>query len=62
MVSFVVNKKGEITEVEAKNDIGGGCKEEAERVIKNAPKWNPAKQREKTVKVRLNIPIIFQLD
>ncbi len=62
VVSFTVDKKGEITEVKAKNDIGGGCKEEAERVIKNSPKWNPAKQRGKTVKVRMNIPIIFKLD
>lgn len=62
MVSFVVDKKGEIIDVEAKNDIGGGCKEEAERVIKNCPKWNPAKQRGKTVKVRMNIPIIFKLE
>jgi protein TonB len=61
-VSFIINKKGEITEVEAKNDIGGGCKEEAERVIKNAPKWKPAKQRGKTVKTRLTIPIVFKLD
>ncbi|WP_375561741.1 energy transducer TonB [Bernardetia sp. OM2101] len=61
IVSFVVNKKGEITEVEAKNDIGGGCKEETERVIKNSPKWNPARQRGKTVKVRMSIPIVFKL-
>jgi protein TonB len=62
MVSFVVDKKGEITEVEAKNDIGGGCAAEAERVIKNSSKWNPAKQRGKTVKTRLTIPIVFKLE
>ena len=62
MVSFVVNKKGEITDVKAKNDIGGGCAAEAERVIKNSPKWTPAKQRGKNVKTRKTIPIIFKLD
>ncbi|AFM05395.1 TonB family protein [Bernardetia litoralis DSM 6794] len=62
IVSFVINKKGEITDVEVKNDIGGGCKEEAERVIKNSPKWNPARQRGKTVKTRKMIPIVFKLD
>ncbi len=62
IVSFVINKKGEITEVEAKNDIGGGCKEEAERVIKNSSTWNPAKWRGKIVKTRLTIPIVFKLE
>jgi protein TonB len=62
MINFVINKKGEITDVKAKNDIGGGCKEEAERVIRSFPKWNPAKQRGKTVKTRKTIPIIFKLD
>lgn len=62
MINFVINKKGEITEVEAQNDIGGGCKEEAERVIRSFPKWNPAKQGGKTVKTRKTIPIIFKLD
>lgn len=62
VVSFVIDKKGEITEVEAKNDIGGGCKEEAERVIKSSPKWNPSKQRGKIVKTRKTIPIVFKLD
>ncbi|WP_338792438.1 energy transducer TonB [Bernardetia sp. MNP-M8] len=62
MVSFVVDKNGEITDVKAKNDIGGGCKEEAERIIRNSSKWNPAKQRGKSVKTRLTIPIVFKLE
>ncbi|WP_338763232.1 energy transducer TonB [Bernardetia sp. ABR2-2B] len=62
IVSFVIDKNGEITDVKAKNDIGGGCAAEAERVIRNSPKWNPAKQRGKTVKTRLTIPIIFKLE
>lgn len=62
MVSFVVDKNGKITDVKAKNDIGGGCKEEAERIIRNSSKWNPAKQRGKSVKTRLTIPIVFKLE
>ena len=61
-VSFAVDRNGDIIDVQAKNDIGGGCAAEAERVIKNSPKWNPAKQRGKTVKVRLTIPIVFKLE
>ncbi|WP_291728184.1 energy transducer TonB [Bernardetia sp.] len=61
-VKFVVNRHGEITDVEATNDIGGGCAEEAERVIKNSPKWNPARQRGKKVKTTMRIPIVFNLE
>ncbi len=62
MVSFAVDRNGDIIDVQAKNDIGGGCKEEAEQVIKNSPKWNPAKQRGKSVKTKLTIPIVFKLE
>ena len=62
LVKFVVDKNGEITDVEATNDIGGGCAEEAKRVIKNSPKWNPARQRGKKVKTTMRIPIVFNLE
>ena len=60
-VQFVVDTDGTITEVEAIKGIGAGCDEEAVRVIKNAPKWNPGKQRGRAVKVRMVLPITFRL-
>jgi len=60
-VQFVVDKQGNITEVKAVRGIGAGCDEEAVRVIKSSPKWKAGKQRGKTVKVRMILPITFKL-
>lgn len=60
-VQFVVDKDGTITDVQAVKGIGAGCDEEAVRVLQNAPKWNPGKQRGRAVRVRMVLPITFQL-
>jgi len=60
-VQFVVDKSGNLTEVRAIKGIGAGCDEEAVRVLKNAPKWSPGKQRGRPVKVRMILPITFKL-
>lgn len=60
-VQFVVDKSGNITEVTAVRGIGAGCDEEAVRVIGDSPKWKPGKQRGKSVKVRMILPITFKL-
>ena len=60
-VQFVVDKDGTITDVMAVKGIGAGCDEEAVRVIKESPKWKPGKQRGKSVKVRMILPITFKL-
>lgn len=60
-VTFVVEKNGAVTDVRVLRGIGGGCDEEAVRVIKAMPKWNPGKQRGKPVRVQFNMPIKFTL-
>jgi periplasmic protein TonB len=60
-VNFVVDKDGNVTDVKVLRGIGGGCDEEAIRVVKNMPKWSPGKQRGKPVKVSYNLPIRFSL-
>ena len=60
-VEFIVDKDGTLTNVKAIKGIGAGCDEEAERVIKNHPKWNPGKQRGKAVKQKIVLPITFKL-
>ncbi len=60
-VSFVVEKNGAITDVRVLRGIGGGCDEEAIRVVKSMPSWSPGKQRGKSVRVRFNLPIVFKL-
>lgn len=60
-VNFVVGSNGNISDVKVLRGIGGGCDEEAVRVVKNMPKWKPGKQRGKPVKVSYNLPIRFSL-
>jgi protein TonB len=42
-------------------DIGGGCGEEAVRVVKMMPKWIPGKQKGKPVRTQFNLPVKFKL-
>lgn len=60
-VTFVVEKDGRVTDIKILRGIGGGCDEEAVRVIKSMPRWNPGKQRGKPVRVQFNMPIKFSL-
>ena len=59
---FVVEKDGSITNVRILRDIGGGCGQEAKRVVKMMPKWIPGKQNGKPVRVQFNMPITFKLN
>lgn len=61
-IGFVVEKDGSIGEVKVLRGIGGGCDEEAVRVIKGMPKWKPGMQKGKPVRVSYQIPIYFKLD
>ncbi|MCE7991251.1 MAG: TonB family protein [Roseivirga sp.] len=60
-LSFVVDKNGVISDIQVTRGIGGGCDEEAIRVLSQSPKWNPGKQRGNAVKSRMAIQIKFQL-
>jgi len=60
-VTFVVEKDGHVTDVRVLRGIGGGCDEEAIRVVKSMPKWTPGKQRGKSVRVQYNLPVKFTL-
>jgi protein TonB len=60
-VTFVIERNGSVTDVKILRGIGGGCDEEAVRVVQNMPKWEPGKQRGKPVRVQFNMPIKFTL-
>jgi protein TonB len=60
-VQFVVEKDGSLTDIQVVKGIGAGCDEEAVRVIKNAPRWEPGKQRGRPVRVKMILPIVFKL-
>ncbi len=60
-VSFVVEPDGSTSNAVVKRGIGGGCDEEAIRIVKAMPKWGPGKQRGQPVRVQFNLPIKFTL-
>ena len=60
-VEFVVDQKGALTDVKAIKGIGGGCDEEAVRVLKGSPSWIPGLVGGKAGKVRMIIPISYKL-
>lgn len=61
-VTFVVEKDGSIANPRILRDIGGGCGQEAIRVVKAMPKWKAGKQRGKNVRVQFNLPVSFKLN
>ena len=60
-VQFVVEPNGSISHVQVLRGIGGGCDEEAVRVVQSMPKWKPGKQRGVPVRVQYMVPIVFRL-
>jgi periplasmic protein TonB len=60
-MTFVVSKTGKISNVKVLRGIGGGCDEEAIRVIQAMPDWIPGRQNGKPVSVQYNLPIKFTL-
>lgn len=61
-VSFVVNSKGEVTNVKVARPFDPNLDKEAVRVVQSMPKWAPGKQRGKPVKVSYTVPINFVLN
>ena len=59
IVQFVVEKDGRITDAKILRDIGGG--REALRVLGTMPPWKPGNQNGQRVRVRLVLPVSFQL-
>lgn len=61
-ISFVINKEGEVEDVEVLKGIGFGTDEEAVRVVKaSSGRWVPGAQRGQKIKVKYNLPINFSL-
>lgn len=60
IVQFVVNERGEVTNPRVIRGIGGGCDEEAIRVVSQA-KFKPGIQRGRPVRVQYTLPVVFIL-
>lgn len=61
IVRFVVNTEGRIENATIVRGIGGGCDQEALRVVKAMPRWKPGKQNGHLVKVYYMLPVNFAL-
>ncbi len=61
IISFVVERDGSIGEAKVLRGLGGGCSEEALRVVKSMPTWRPGVQGGKVVRTSFNLPIRFKL-
>ena len=60
-IQFILDENGHVTEAKVLGDgVLGGCNDEALRVVRQA-RFRPGKQRGKTVKVQMELPITFRL-
>jgi TonB family protein len=59
---FVVNSDGSMSNIEILQSIGGGCDEEAIRVLRTLEKWVPGVKNGKNVSVYCTMPVKFKLN
>ncbi len=62
IVKFVINEDGHVSDAVVLGGVGGGCDEEALRVVNNMPPWKPGMQQGKPVKVYFTLPIQFKIE
>lgn len=66
ILSFVVEKNGSITDIQVvrspSDDSNMDLSTEAIRVVQTMPNWKPARQGNKAVRSRFNLPILFRLN
>lgn len=62
-VCFVVEKDGSIDPetIQIKREIGGGCGEEAVRVVMLMPKWKPGMQQGEAARATFCMPVEFRM-
>ncbi|MBT7895612.1 MAG: energy transducer TonB [Flavobacteriales bacterium] len=61
-VSFIVDRKGKVTNVKIVRGVDKNLDAEALRVVSSLPRYTPGKQRGKAVRVMFTIPINFTLN
>ena len=62
LVSFVVNKTGEIINAEVVKSVNELLDAEALRVVNSMPVWKPGKQRGEVVRVKYVVPVNFSMN
>ena len=62
IVSFVIEKDGTVSDAKVVRKLHPAFDEEALRVVKLMPKWEPGRQEGKPVRVQFHLPINFSLN
>jgi protein TonB len=60
-VSFVVDKEGNVSDVDILRGVDPSLDDEVIRVVHSSPTWLPGKQRDVPVNVKFSITVNFQL-
>jgi protein TonB len=61
IVQFVVNRDGSIVDIKVLRGVDPYLDKEAVRVVSAMPKWTPGEQRNKPVRVKYTLPVMFRL-
>ena len=61
-VNFIVEPDGSVSNIKVLREIGGGCDEEAVRVVESMPKFKPGMQDGEAVRVSYTVPVFFRLE
>jgi protein TonB len=61
IVQFVVDREGQVSDVRALTNHGYGMEEEVIRLLRRAPRWEPAVQDGRKVKAYRKQPVTFQV-
>jgi hypothetical protein len=57
---FTVNENGEVKNIKVVRDLGTNSAVELIRVLRKAPKWQPATRGGKAVSINLKMPLTFK--
>ena len=57
---FTVNENGEVKNIKVVRDLGSNSAIELIRVLRKAPKWQPASRGGKPVSINLKMPLTFK--
>ncbi len=60
-VRFLIDKNGNLKDIEILQGIGSGCDQEIERVLRKSPTWTPAKYKGQSVGIYKKMAISFEL-
>lgn len=60
IVGFVVEPDGSFSDVKVLRSLDGPLDQEAVRIVKSMPKWNPGKQNGKVVRTRSTVAVTFR--